>query len=78
MPPIPKLNLLRMVTYLYSLKQQVYNCSGSGGGSVVKLCLTLWDPADCGQPGSSVHGISQARILEWVAISSFSGYIKFF
>ena len=33
-----------------------------------KLCLTLWGPHDCSQPGSSVHGISQARILEWVAI----------
>ena len=28
------------------------------------------DPMDCGPPGSSVHGISQARILEWVAMSS--------
>ena len=32
--------------------------------------LTLWDPKDCSPPGSSVHGILQARILEWVAISS--------
>ena len=32
-------------------------------------CLTLCDPMDCGSPGSSVHGIFQARILEWVAIS---------
>ena len=31
---------------------------------VTKLCLTLCDPRDCGQPGSSVHGILQARILE--------------
>ena len=30
--------------------------------------LTLWDPVDCSPPGSSVHGIIQARILEWVAI----------
>ena len=29
---------------------------------------TLWDPVDCSLPGSSVHGILQARILEWVAI----------
>ena len=29
---------------------------------------TLWDPMDCSLPGSSVHGIFQARILEWVAI----------
>ena len=36
---------------------------------VVQLCLTLCDPVDCSQPGSSVHGILQARILEWVAIS---------
>ena len=33
-------------------------------------CLTLCDPMDCSPPGSSVHGISQARILEWVAISN--------
>ena len=32
-------------------------------------CLTLCDPMDCSPPGSSVHEISQARILEWVAIS---------
>ena len=32
--------------------------------------LTLCDPMDCGLPGSPVHGIFQARILEWVAISS--------
>ena len=32
-------------------------------------CLTLCDPMDYRLPGSSTHGISQARILEWVAIS---------
>ena len=31
-------------------------------------CLTLCDPMDCSSPGSSIHGILQARILEWVAI----------
>ena len=36
-------------------------------------CLTLWDPVTCSPPGSLVHGVSQARILEWVAISSFRG-----
>ena len=35
---------------------------------VTQLCLTLCDPTDCGPPGSSVHGILQARILEWVAV----------
>ena len=33
------------------------------------MCLTLCDPMDCSIPGSSVHGIFQARILEWVAVS---------
>ena len=37
--------------------------------SVAQLCLTLCDPMDCSPPGSSVHGILWARILEWVAIS---------
>ena len=32
----------------------------------VQSCLTLCDPMDCNLPGSSVHGILQARILEWV------------
>ena len=36
---------------------------------VAQLCLTLCNPVDCCPPGSSVHGILQARILEWVAIS---------
>ena len=39
--------------------------------SVAKLCPSLWDPVDWRTPGSSVHGILQARILEWVA-SPFS------
>ena len=36
---------------------------------VVQPCPTLCDPVDCTPPGSSVHGILQARILEWIAIS---------
>ena len=46
--------------------------------SVTQSYPTLWDPMDCSQPGSSVHGILQARILEWVTSpfsreSSFQG-----
>ena len=37
--------------------------------SVALLCPTLCIPMDCSPPGSSVHGISQARVLEWLAIS---------
>ena len=36
---------------------------------VTQSCLTLRDPMDCSLPGSSVHGIFQARVLEWVAIA---------
>ena len=42
---------------------------GLGACSVTQSCLTLCDPMDCSPPGSSVRGILQARILEWVAIS---------
>ena len=34
---------------------------------------TLWDPMDCSLPGSSIHGIFEARVLEWVAIFFFGG-----
>ena len=36
---------------------------------VAQLCPTLRDPLDCSLPGSSVHGIFQARVLEWIAIA---------
>ena len=36
---------------------------------VAQSCLTLSDPMDCSLPGSSIHGIFQARVLEWVAIA---------
>ena len=41
---------------------------------VPKSCPTFCDPMDCNPLGSSVHGISQARILEWVAIFFSRGY----
>ena len=40
---------------------------------ISKSCLTLCSPMDCSLPGSSIHGILQARILEWVAISFSRG-----
>ena len=39
----------------------------------LQLCLTLCNPVDCSSPGSSVHGILQAGILEWVAVPSSRG-----
>ena len=40
---------------------------------LLQSCPTLCDPIDCSSPGSSVHGILQARILGWVAMSSSRG-----
>ena len=40
---------------------------------VAQSCPTLGDPMDCSLPGSSVHGIFQAIVLEWIAISFSSG-----
>ena len=43
---------------------------------VVQSCLTLCNPMDCSPPGSSVHGIRQAKILEWLAMPSSRGLPK--
>ena len=43
---------------------------------VAQSCLTLSDPRDCSLPGSSIHGIFQARVLEWVAIAFSTTCIK--
>ena len=51
---------------------------GKSESEVARSCPTLSDPMDCSPPGSCVHGIFQARILEWgaVAFSSFSASIS--
>ena len=41
----------------------------NGESEVIQSCLTLSDPMDCNLPGSSIHGISQARVPEWVSIA---------
>ena len=41
---------------------------------VAQSCLTLSDPTDCSPPGSSIHGIFQARVLEWGAMPSSMWY----
>ena len=50
------------------------NCLPVNSSEVAQSCPTLCNPMDCSLPGSSVHGIFQARVLEWVAIS-FSNYL---
>ena len=44
---------------------------------VVQSCPTLSDPMDCSLPGYSIHGIFQARVLEWGAIDFSKRHIKF-
>ena len=53
------------------MKMMSLNVAAAGAKSL-QLCPTLCDPVDCSLPGSSVHGIFQARVLEWVA---FSGHL---
>ena len=55
------------------LKYKISGTPPSLSGSIFQSCLTLCDPVNCGPPGSSAHGISQARTLEWVAISYSRG-----
>ena len=63
-------NRLKLTRYKY---KYIGVCSCGCHGLVAKLCPMLWDPTDYSPPGSSVHGIFQARILEWVAISFTKG-----
>ena len=64
--PLPHPALFSLNSFM--LSRQGYMCA-----KLLQLCLTLWDPLDCSPPGSFVHGILQARILEWVAISYARG-----
>ena len=53
-----KINIQKSLAFLHESESEV-----------TQSCPTLCDPMDCSLPGSSIHGIFQARILEWVAIS---------
>ena len=55
------------------MKLQASLCADPTCVCSVQSCLTLCDSTSCSQPGSPVHGILLARILQWVAISSFRG-----
>ena len=60
----------------YRLKvgsEKRYSMQSEGESEAAQSCLTLCDPMDYSLPGSSVRGILQARILEWVAISFSRG-----
>ena len=59
--------------FLHICWSSQWTCSPDFVCSVAQSCLTLCSPADYSPPGSSVHGIFQARIPEWVAISFSKG-----
>ena len=63
--PFVVVELKKWVLISYQMKYATY--------SVAQLCPTVCNPMDCSPPASSVYGIFQARILEWVAISSSRG-----
>ena len=76
------LGILKHYTYIASritfkrLTFSIYEgwtFSFSKWSEVAQSCLTLCSPMDCSLPGSSVHGIFQAIVLEWIAISFSSG-----
>ena len=64
-PRLPE-NVSSGVFYLRPKKEQIL-------AAAAQSCPTLCDPIDSSPPGFSAHGIFQARILEWVAISSSRG-----
>ena len=59
--------------FFFLHKKWIPNQLRESESEVAQLYLTLCSPMDCSLPRSSVHGIFQARVLEWVAISFFRG-----
>ena len=69
--PVPQIKIYAKIQRWFpSFSVIKLNCCCS---LVAKSCLTLCNPMNCSPPRSSIHGISQARILEWVVISSSRG-----
>ena len=57
---------------MHQLDQMAFNAAAAAAAKLLQSCLTLCDPIDGSPLGSSVPGILQARMLEWVAISFFN------
>ena len=78
-PPTPRLVHGKIALH----KTSPWSCKGLGtpgfagesesGSEITQSCPTLCDPMDCSLPGSSVHGIFQIIVLEWIAISFSKG-----
>ena len=64
--------ILYDITYMWNLKYET-DKERKKESDVAQSCLTLCNPMDCSLPGLSIHGVLQARILEWVTISFSRG-----
>ena len=58
-----------MVYVIHGIRYTCYTHVSAAAAKSLQLCLNLCDPIDGSPPGSSIPGILQARILEWIAIS---------
>ena len=56
------------ISFTFIVLMPVIAATAAAAAKSLQSCLTLWDPIDGSPPGSSLHGILQARILEWVAM----------
>ena len=67
-----KLEIIQLTSFSHMCELNAH-CLVSSESEVTQSWPTLCDPTDCSLPGSSVHGIFQARVLEWIAISFSRG-----
>ena len=66
-------SLYVLFCHLYILHWDFYSCLSEWVSEVAQSCPTLCNPMDCSLQGSSVHGIFQATVLKWIAISFSRG-----
>ena len=67
--PVPEIFLNMLSALVIFLKVDFPRLSAPAAAESLQSCLTLCDPIEGNPPGSSVHGIFQARVLEWGAIA---------
>ena len=64
---------LQLLICMYSA-HSLYSLESAAAAKLLQSCPTLCDPMDCSLPGSSIHGVFQASVLEWGA-TAFSGML---
>ena len=64
-----KTKALTTWTFVGKVMSMLFNMLSAAAAKSLQLCPALCDPMDCSLPGSSIHGIFQGRVLEWVAIA---------